>query len=69
MQSSKFYGYSLNNLTASLNCSILVEDNYYFSNNKILFKFIGLIENNFPNLSLAHSTQCKVSSGNIFKVQ
>ncbi len=30
---------------------------------------LGFYENIFPKLSLAHSTQCNVSSGNIFSVQ
>ena len=38
------------------------------SGSKTLASYFGCCVNNFSNLSLAHSTQCSVSSGNILSV-
>lgn len=64
MQSLKFLGIFLQNLRVVSNPSIVKS-----LNNKVCLIYCNLVVNSFSNLSLAHSKQWLLSSGNILRVQ
>lgn len=70
MQSSKFIGFFLSIFIESYNIGISAALGTYVLNIYNNFKRdFGFIVKVFPKISLAHSIQCKVYSGNNFNVQ